>query len=242
MIFHHISMTMTVWLLGTILCCADSNHQEYSKPDWENMRKNMITQQIKARGIRDERILEALDAVPRHEFVPETQQKNAYEDHPLPIGYDQTISQPYIVAYMTDALNLTSMDRVLEVGTGSGYQAAVLAELVDSVYTIEIVRPLCESARKRLKRLHYDNVHARCGDGYQGWTEYAPFDAIIVTAAAPHIPRPLVDQLATGGRLIIPVGDYYQELMLYHKSSNGKLESKRLIAVRFVPLTGEAQE
>jgi protein-L-isoaspartate(D-aspartate) O-methyltransferase len=241
MILHHIALGMMVWLLGT-LYCADSNHQESSKPDWENMRKNMISQQIKARGMRDERVLEALDAVPRHEFVPETQQKNAYEDHPLPIGYDQTISQPYIVAYMTDALDLQSTSRVLEVGTGSGYQAAVLAVLVDSVYTIEIVQPLCASARKRLKRLQYDNVSVRCGDGYQGWPEKAPFDAIIVTAAAPHIPQPLIDQLAIGGRLIIPVGEYYQELMLYRKNAEGKLETKRLIAVRFVPLTGEAQE
>ncbi|MCD6336019.1 MAG: protein-L-isoaspartate(D-aspartate) O-methyltransferase, partial [Candidatus Latescibacteria bacterium] len=165
----------------------------------------------------------------------------AYADHPLPIGLNQTISQPYIVAYMTEALALRGGEKVLEIGTGSGYQAAVLAEIADSVFSIEILKPLADRASEQLSALGYKNVHVRCGDGYQGWPEHAPFDAIIVTAAPDHIPQPLKDQLKIGGRLIIPVGARYQELLLITRTEQ-RFEEKRLLPVRFVPMTGEAQK
>ena len=200
----------------------------------------MVDRQIRARGVRDERVLDALRRVPRHEFVPAAQVPNAYEDSPLPIGKGQTISQPYIVGYMTEQLQVTPESKVLEIGAGSGYQAAILAELVKNVYTIEIVDELAQRAKETLDRLGYKNVHVRSGDGYRGWPEEAPFDRIIVTAAPDHIPQPLVDQLAVGGRMIIPVGDHYQQMTIITKTEKGVVQ-QRTIDVIFVPMTGEAQ-
>ncbi|CAN5289292.1 protein-L-isoaspartate(D-aspartate) O-methyltransferase [soil metagenome] len=209
---------------------------------FEEKRKRMVDQQLARRGIEDSRVLKAMQDVPRHEFVPEDQQGWAYADSPLPIGHDQTISQPYIVAFMTEQLDPQPGDRVLEIGTGSGYQAAVLGELVDHVYTIEIVRPLAERASKTLGRLGYKNVTVKAGDGYQGWPEHAPFDAVIVTAAPEDVPQPLVDQLKEGGKMIIPVGKVggVQELRLLRKSG-GKIEQEAMMPVRFVPMTGESR-
>jgi len=191
----------------------------------------------------DRKVLDVLARVPRHEFVPPEFRHLAYRNHPLPIGYGQTISQPFIVALMTDLLDIKSDDVVLEIGTGSGYQAAVLAELAAQVYTIEIVRALGEGAGERLKRLGYENVHVRVADGYYGWKEYAPFDAIIVTCAAGHVPPPLVEQLRPGGRMVIPIGGAYdvQILMVITKSRSGALKTRQVIPVRFVPMTGRAQ-
>jgi protein-L-isoaspartate(D-aspartate) O-methyltransferase len=186
-------------------------------------------------------VMQAMGRVPRHEFVPEDRRTFAYLNRPLPIGHGQTISQPYIVALMTDLLEVDDTSKVLEVGTGSGYQAAILAELVDAVYTLEIVEPLAESAAERLKRLDYRNVYTRFGDGYCGWPGEAPFDAIIVTAAADHVPPPLIEQLKPGGRMIIPVGHRFltQELMLVEKQPDGRVISRQILPVTFVPLTGE---
>lgn len=188
----------------------------------------------------DRRVLEALATVPRHRFVPPGYRDRAYENRPLPIGYGQTISQPYIVAVMTDLLHPKPNDRVLEVGTGSGYQAAILSQLVAEVYTMEIIKPLGQQARARLQRLHYDNVQVRLGDGYYGWPDHAPFDAIVVTAAASHVPPPLVRQLKPGGRMVIPVGSPFtvQELVLITKHSDGSLVTRQILPVAFVPLTG----
>ncbi len=189
----------------------------------------------------DPRVMKVMGKVPRHEFVPPAQRSRAYENRPLPIGHGQTISQPYIVALMTDLLRLQPGARVLEVGTGSGYQAAVLAELVEDVYTMEIIEDLGEQARRRLQRLDYEGVRVRLGDGYYGWQEYAPFDAIVVTAAASHIPPPLVEQLKPGGRMVIPVGGRFQvqQLTLIDKDSDGRTRTRQILPVRFVPLTGK---
>ena len=180
--------------------------------------------------------------VPRHEFVPPKLIKDAYDDNPLPIGERQTISQPYIVAFMTEQLQLSPQDTVLEIGTGSGYQAAILGKIASQVYSIEIVESLTKRAGKVLAKLGYTNVKLRCGDGYKGWPEHAPFDAIIVTAAPDHIPQLLIDQLSIGGRMIIPVGDYFQELVLITKNEDGSISKKNVLPVRFVPMTGEAQK
>jgi protein-L-isoaspartate(D-aspartate) O-methyltransferase len=204
-------------------------------------REEMVDGQIAARGVRDEATLRAMRKVPRHLFVPEALAGQAYDDHPLPIGHGQTISQPYVVGFMTEALGLRGGERVLEVGTGSGYQAAVLAEIAERVYTIEIVAPLAEEARVRLKELGYDNVEVRAGDGYRGWPEAAPFDAIMVTAAAPRIPEPLRRQLRDGGRLILPVGDEWQELVVVTRTGDA-FEEKQVLPVRFVPMTGTVRE
>lgn len=201
-------------------------------------RQQMVSDQLVSRGIADPDVLEAMRKVPRHRFVPQSEAAQAYEDRPLSIGYDQTISQPFMVAYMTQALDLAPSDRVLEVGSGSGYQAAILAEIVSEVYTIEIVPELAQSAKRTLEQLGYGNVHVRHGDGYRGWPEEAPFDGIIVTAAPQYIPKPLIEQLAINGRLIIPVGDWYQELVIVTKTAEGVTE-QRTLPVRFVPMTGE---
>jgi protein-L-isoaspartate(D-aspartate) O-methyltransferase len=225
-------------------CTANSPEPEVEVdgPDsFEVERERMVREQIAARGIEDQRVLDAMLAVPRHEFVPEDQRRFAYEDRPLPIGYGQTISQPYVVAFMTEQLDLDGSERVLEVGTGSGYQAAVLGRLAREVYSIEIVKPLAERAAEDLKRLGYDNVHVRAGDGYRGWPEHAPFDAIVVTAAPDHVPPPLVDQLAEGGRLVVPVGTWSQDLVLLTRDADG-IHEQHLIGVRFVPMTGEAEK
>jgi protein-L-isoaspartate(D-aspartate) O-methyltransferase len=200
----------------------------------------MVERQIRARGVEDARVLGALAAVPRHLFVPADVVEQAYDDHPLPIGHGQTISQPYVVALMTELADLRPGERALEVGTGSGYQAAVLAALADSVYTVEIVEPLAASAADRLRRLGYANVRVRWGDGYRGWPERAPFDAIVVTAAPERVPQPLLDQLAVGGRLVIPVGGASQDLLEITRTADGLVE-RNVIPVRFVPMTGEAQ-
>ena len=200
----------------------------------------MVEQQLLARDITDPRVVRAMGRVPRDRFVPPEQRQWAYEDRPLPIGFRQTISQPYIVAYMTQALRLTSNAKVLEVGTGSGYQAAVLAEMAAAVYSIEIVTQLAERARDTLAQLGYTNVQVRHGDGYAGWPEQAPFDAIMVTAAPDHVPQPLVDQLAIGGRLIIPVGENRQTLTILTRTEDG-VEQDTTIPVLFVPMTGEAE-
>lgn len=199
-------------------------------------RRQMVETQIRARGIRDPRVLAAMEQVPRHRFVRESDIDMAYGDHPIDVGHGQTISQPYIVAYMTEELALPLGARVLEIGTGSGYQTAVLAELAGDVYTIEIVPELAEHAARLLESLGYRNVHARFGDGYAGWKEVAPFDAIIVTAAPDHLPQPLVEQLAIGGRIAVPVGRGDQELIVFTKTPGGLKEQSRL-PVRFVPLT-----
>ncbi|MGH9777429.1 MAG: protein-L-isoaspartate(D-aspartate) O-methyltransferase [Candidatus Acidiferrales bacterium] len=214
-------------------------------------RERMVRETIAQPGdgrdpVRDSRVLEAMRAVPRHEFVPEDARAQAYADHPLAIGHGQTISQPYIVAKMTELLALKPEHRVLEVGAGSGYQAAVLSPLVKEVYTIEIIQPLGEAARARLNRLGYKNVEVRVGDGYYGWPDKGPFDAIIVTAWASHVPPPLVQQLKPGGRMVIPVGTFFynQNLVVVHKGSKGPsdLRIESVMPVIFVPLTGAAQQ
>lgn len=189
----------------------------------------------------DPGVLTAMKNVPRHEFVPAYLRRAAYANRPLPIGHGQTISQPYIVAIMTDLLKVEATDRVLEVGTGSGYQAAILAELADKIFTIEIIKPLGNQARARLKRLGYHNAQVMIGDGYYGWQQHAPFDAIIVTAAASHVPPPLIRQLKPGGRMMIPVGTRFlvQQLLLVQKDARGKITTRQVLPVRFVPLTGE---
>ncbi len=198
----------------------------------------MVQEQIAARGVLDARVLEAMRKVERHRFVPEPMTAFAYEDRPLPIGEDQTISQPYIVAFMTEALGLQGDEKVLEIGTGSGYQAAVLSGLVKEVYTIEIVPTLAARAKETLASLGYSNIHVKQGDGFLGWPAHAPFDRIIVTAAVGEIPPPLVEQLKEGGILVAPEGDWYQELVILTKEK-GKIKKTRTIAVRFVPLVRE---
>ena len=202
----------------------------------------MVQQQLKAEGIKDERVLAAMAKVPREEFVPADQRAGAYQDGPLPIGYDQTISQPYIVAFMTEQLRPKPGDRVLEIGSGSGYQAAILAELVTEVYTIEIVEPLAKTAEATLQRLGYKNVRLKVGDGYKGWQEEAPFDAIIVTCAPDKVPRPLVDQLKDGGRMVIPVGERFAQQLYLLEKKNGQLKESVTLPVRFVPMLRDAQQ
>ncbi len=201
----------------------------------------MVQTQIISRGIKDQNVISALLKVKRHKFVPKKYEKLAYIDGPLPIGEDQTISQPYIVALMTEKLELKSGDRVLEIGTGSGYQAAILSLIVQEVYTIEILPKLAETAKKRLKALGYNNVYVKCGDGFLGWPEKAPFDAIIITCATPEIPAPLIEQLADSGRLILPQGEETQTLTLYRKIGKN-LKKEELIPVLFVPMKGIIRE
>ena len=198
-------------------------------------REKMLKEQIQRRGITDSRVLDAMRKIERHLFVPENLKNLAYTDGPLPIGYNQTISQPYIVAFMTQAAGLAPENRVLEIGTGSGYQAAVLAEIVKEVYTIEIIEPLAENARLLLEGMGYQNIKVKYGDGYKGWQEHAPFDAIVVTAAPAQIPMELVNQLKEGGRMVVPIGGFYQELYLITKTDTG-FEKKALLPVRFVPM------
>ncbi len=203
-------------------------------------RQKMVEKQIKARGVKNKRVLEALLKVERHKFVPKKYKNYSYEDYPLPIGYGQTISQPYIVALMTELIEPSPHDRVLEIGTGSGYQAAILAELCKEVYTVEIIPELANQAEKIFKELGYKNIKVRIGDGFYGWEEYSPFDGIIVTCAPEYIPEPLIKQLKEGGRMVIPVGDYFQELVLVRKVK-GKIKKKKIIPVRFVPMKGDIE-
>ena len=202
----------------------------------------MVEQQLKPRGIKDERVLAAMAKVPREQFIPADARTDAYEDGPLPIGYDQTISQPYIVAFMTEQLRPKSSDRVLEIGSGSGYQAAILAELVADVYTIEIIEPLAKTAEATLQRLAYKNVHIKVGDGYKGWPEEAPFDAVIVTCAPEKVPQSLVDQLKDGGRMVIPVGERFAQQLYLLEKKNGRLKESATLPVRFVPMLREEQK
>ncbi|MCR4437543.1 MAG: protein-L-isoaspartate(D-aspartate) O-methyltransferase [bacterium] len=214
---------------------------ETHEAEFAQQRLRMVESQIAAREVKDPLVLEAMRKVPRHLFVPDNLRDSAYDDSPLPIGHGQTISQPYIVAFMTECLRLKGGERVLEVGTGSGYQAAVLAEIVDSVFSIEIVGDLALQAKERLKRLGYKNVNVRQRDGYRGLPDKAPFDAIIVTAAPDHIPQPLVEQLKVGGRMVIPVGSMYQELVVVTKMDEKRVKEESVLPVRFVPMTGEAE-
>lgn len=214
----------------------DNNEELYTLK-----RQQMVKEQIISRGIKDKNVINAMLKVPRHMFVPENERNYAYIDSPLAIGEGQTISQPYIVAYMNEALNLKLDDKVLEIGTGSGYQAAILAEVAKEVCTIEIIKTLADRATDTLNRLGYQNIKVRCADGYLGWPEEAPFDAIIITAAPQKIPEPLVEQLKIGGRMILPLGDMYQELVLIAKTKEGVVK-KNLGAVSFVPMTGEIEK
>ena len=230
-------LTVMILLTNLSFMIYTSNAQE---KEYDRQRREMVDDQLRDRGIRDERVLEAFLKVGRHHFVLEKYLNYAYEDGPLPIGCGQTISQPYIVAFMVETAEISAGERVLEIGTGSGYQAAILGELARSVYTIEIIKELGDRAAEVLQDLGYENVFVRVGDGYEGWPEYAPFDAILVAAAAAEIPQPLIDQLAEGGRMVIPVGNPagMQYLMLLAKE-NGRLERKKLLPVRFVPFTRE---
>lgn len=233
-----IAICLCVTIIGGTCSCSGARETGNGLAE---ARAQMVEHQLAARGISNGRVLQAFQQVERHRFVPAENLSLAYGDHPLPIGHDQTISQPYIVALMTELAAVDSTDKVLEVGTGSGYQAAILSLLASRVYTIEILKPLAESARTRLEQLGYSNVTVRAGDGYRGWKEQAPFDCIIVTAAPTEIPQPLIEQLADGGRLVIPVGDEWQELILLTRDGDS-IERTSIIPVRFVPMTGEARE
>jgi protein-L-isoaspartate(D-aspartate) O-methyltransferase len=211
-----------------------------SEETQQRLRERMVERQIALRVIKNQLVLDAMRKVKRHEFVSPSQQAEAYEDGPLPIGQGQTISQPYVVALMTELARVAPHSKVLEIGTGCGYQTAVLAEIAREVYSIELIEDLGKVVYERLSTLGYKNVHLRIGDGYQGWPEAAPFDAIIVTAAPDHIPQPLLDQLQTGGRMIVPIGDFYQELEVVTKTETG-IKRERTIPVRFVPMRGKAQ-
>jgi protein-L-isoaspartate(D-aspartate) O-methyltransferase len=230
-----ILVVLTITTFPTLLPAADL---------FFDKRQTMVTRDIKGRGIRDRQLLAAMEKVPRHLLVGERYRNDAYADHPLPIGEGQTISQPYVVALMTESLKLRTTDRVLEIGTGSGYQAAILAELVKEVKSIEIRKGLAHTAAARIKELGYANVTVKHADGYFGWEEQAPFDAIIITAAVNHIPPPLIKQLKEGGRLILPLGStvFYQTLTLVTKRKGGELDVQQLDPVAFVPMTGEAQK
>jgi protein-L-isoaspartate(D-aspartate) O-methyltransferase len=234
-----------VWqcLIIAVFAAASRGPQAAPVSDFTGERYQMVQQQLKARGVSDPRVLAAMNKVRRDEFVPPNLKGSSYTDQPLPIGYSQTISQPYIVAFMTEQVRPSPKDRILEIGAGSGYQAAILAELAGEVYTIEIIEPLAKTAEATLQRLGYKNVHVKAGDGYKGWPEHAPFDAVIVTCAPDHVPQPLIDQLKEGGRMIIPVGGGlgFQQLYLLEKK-NGKLQRRAVLPVRFVPMTGEAQK
>jgi len=216
-----------------------SNSQDSNEDKYTRQRKTMVEQQIKARGIRNGQVLSALMDVPRHKFVQEEYKNSSYDDRPLPIGYNQTISQPYIVAYMTEILNPDSTQDVLEIGTGSGYQAAILSLLYKNVYTIEIIEPLGEKAKKAFIEEGYKNIKVKIGDGYQGWKEYAPYDAIIVTCAPTDIPQPLVDQLAEGGKMIIPVGERSNQILYLLEKRNSKIIITETLPVLFVPMLRE---
>ncbi|MDO9528763.1 MAG: protein-L-isoaspartate(D-aspartate) O-methyltransferase [Syntrophales bacterium] len=236
-----ISISALVFLVVAISPVKGTSKTEFNERIFAAMRKEMVDEQIVRRGIRNRDVIQAMMSVPRHQFVPEKRVPMAYDDTPLPIGYGQTISQPYVVAYMTEILNLDEESNVLEIGTGSGYQAAILSCIVKKVSTIEIIPELAESASLRLEKLGYKNVDVTCGDGYYGWQEHAPFDAIIVTAAAGHVPPPLLKQLKKGGRMIIPVGGRFmiQSLVLVEKDNAGEITTRNLMSVRFVPLTGK---
>jgi protein-L-isoaspartate(D-aspartate) O-methyltransferase len=230
---------MSAGVLAALLLpgrAAASAQDEYAE-----LRHHMVEEQIRARDVVDPQVLAAMEQVPRHMFVPEAERERAYGDQALPIGKGQTISQPYIVALMTSLLGVGRGSKVLEVGTGSGYHAAVVSRVAGQVYTMEIVPALAEQARQTLARLGYDNVHVRAGDGYQGWPEAAPFDAVLLTAAPPRVPLPLLQQLKPGGRMVVPVGEFWQDLLVLTKRADGLVETRKVLPVRFVPMTGEVQ-
>jgi protein-L-isoaspartate(D-aspartate) O-methyltransferase len=238
-----IRKTASIAILAVLIAAVPAGIVSAQEPDeaaFASMREEMVKSQIARRGVADHAVLRAMNTVPRHRFVPKEMLDEAYDDTPLPIGYGQTISQPYIVAYMTEIVRADKESTVLEIGTGSGYQAAVLSAVAGKVYTIEIIPHLAKTAARRLEELGYKNVTVRHADGYYGWEEHAPFDAIIVTAAAGHIPPPLIKQLKPGGRMVIPVGGPFmvQSLVLVEKDRAGKITTRNLMAVRFVPLTG----
>jgi protein-L-isoaspartate(D-aspartate) O-methyltransferase len=213
-----------------------------SEAEYTAKRLRMVNTQIERRGIRDQRVIEAMREVPRHLFVPERFRFMAYDDSPVPIGFEQTISQPYIVAYMLQSLKLTGIEKVLEIGTGSGYQSALLARLCEKVYTVEIIHELATRAEAMIDQLGLSNVKMQCGDGYLGWPKAAPFDRVIVSAAPGQVPRPLVEQLQPGGRMILPLGDFDQRLLLIHKTATNKIFRRKLVPVKFVPMTGLAEK
>jgi protein-L-isoaspartate(D-aspartate) O-methyltransferase len=236
---------VVVSLVLSIAACNSHNPYSFSESQksssaasFKEKRRQMVERQIRARGINDKAVLGAMNKVERHRFVPASLQESAYDDTPLPIGENQTISQPFIVGYMTEAAEISSSDRVLEIGTGSGYQAAILGELAKEVYTIEIIPQLADRARATLSQLGYKNVFVKTGNGYLGWPEHAPFDAIVVTAAPDEVPQALVDQLAVNGKMVIPVGTFNQDMMLITRTRDGVVE-RRTIPVRFVPMTGK---
>lgn len=233
--------TGLVALVVVLAACAVAPSEPQTPDEWAAQRARMVDRQIRARGIRDPRVIAAMLKVPRHLFIPEATRREAYEDHPVPIGFGQTISQPFIVAYMTEQLQVAPTDKVLEIGTGSGYQAAILAELAREVYTIEIIPELAARARATLEALGYRNVHVRHGNGYLGWPEAAPFDKIIVTAAPDEVPPALVDQLAVGGILVAPVGVVDQIMTIVRKTPGG-LVRRETIPVLFVPMTGKPKK
>jgi len=243
------ALAIGLWIFQAKGCAAEpgqppetsANPPHDSDQRFERRRHRMIDEQLRARDITDVRVLDVMARVPRHRFVPPEQLGAAYDDRPLPIGHGQTISQPYVVALMTQAVETRPESRALDVGTGSGYQAAILSELCKEVYSIEILRPLATESQRRLADLGYKNVEVREGDGYRGWPEKAPFDVIIVAAAPDHVPQPLIDQLAPRGRLVIPVGRSYQELLLIEKQPDGSVKQKSIAPVAFVPMTGEAE-
>jgi len=226
---------VTLFIFFICAGCSAKEKISCGEGEYLEMRREMVETQIEARGVRDKRVLEAMLSVPRHRFVPENYRHLAYTDQPLPIGEGQTISQPYIVALMTELAGLKGNEKVLEIGTGSGYQAAILARLSKEVYTIEILEPLARSSEELLKEMGYKNITVRCGDGYLGWDEHASYEAIIVTCAPPEIPQPLIEQLSEGGRMVIPVGEFYQELKVLVKQ-NGKVKTSSIVPVRFVPM------
>lgn len=234
------SVRLSSILLLLLLDCLSANAQ--TRRDFEKSRQTMVDDFIAAAGVKDERVLKAMLATPRHEFVAVNLRDRAYFDMALPIGDQQTISSPFIVAYMTESLDPQATDKVLEIGTGSGYQAAVLSPLVKDVYTIEIVEPLGLKAEKLLKKLNYKNVHVMVGDGYKGWPEHAPFDKIIVTCSPEKVPQPLVEQLADGGLMVIPVGERYQQTLYLYRKRGEKLEAEALLPTLFVPMTGKAED
>lgn len=239
-----VSFLLIIFSLPTLLAAQSGDGSPPDFSERQNDRNEMVEEQLIPRDISDDEVLQAMREVPRHLLVPEPLRSRAYNDSPLPIGHGQTISQPYIVAFMTQTLNLEYGDKVLEIGTGSGYQAAVLSHITPNVYTIEIVEALGKRAKKDLYELGYTNIEMKIGDGYYGWEEHAPFDGIVVTAAPENIPDPLIQQLKPGGTLVIPIGEpgKIQTFMKVTKSESGEIQKERLMAVRFVPMTGEAQK
>jgi protein-L-isoaspartate(D-aspartate) O-methyltransferase len=231
---------ISLWLIIAVLAGTGCHQKVTSTSEFAAERQKMVQEQLKPRGIHDERVLAAMAKVPREEFVSENLRNKSYWDNALPIGHDQTISQPFIVAFMTEQLRPQPTDRVLEIGTGTGYQTAVLAELVKDVYTIEIIEPLAKDASARLARLDCKNAHVKVGDGYQGWPDVAPFDAIIVTCAPDKVPQPLTQQLKEGGRIIIPVGNGLDQQLFLLEKKDGQIAQRAILPVRFVQMTGEA--